>query len=169
MLRSQSRKVIGRCKLRHRPDRHGPHHRGGIGEQRRDIRDERSIAAVARRNQHIADEPVASDALDREPLNSFRNAGSSSLSSHDRAGARNASRATSFASDAVRANLFHGQTARQSSAAIDAVAYRLAEAAIDMALVLDGQVGDAAAGIEPVRRRKGLVGQMSRQARQVPQ
>src|SRR5690606_6980525 len=41
-------------------------------------------------------------------------------------------------------------------AAIDAVAHRLAELKRDMTLVLDGQVGNAAARIEFVRLREGL-------------
>src|SRR6185312_17181056 len=41
-------------------------------------------------------------------------------------------------------------------AAIDAVAHGHAEFLGDMALVLDGEIGDAAPRIEPVGRRKGL-------------
>src|SRR5690606_16627301 len=41
-------------------------------------------------------------------------------------------------------------------AAIDAVAYRAAELVWDRPLVLNGQIGDAAAGIEPVRGGKGV-------------
>ncbi len=47
--------------------------------------------------------------------NSARNAASSSRASSASRGARNSSRAASFVSRPVCANLFHGQTARQSS------------------------------------------------------
>ena len=54
-------------------------------------------------------------------------------------------------------------------AAIDAIAHRRAKLGRDMALVLDRQVGNAAARIETIGRRKACVGQASRQARQAPQ
>src|SRR5690606_23852540 len=50
-----------------------------------------------------------------EPEKKARKAASLSVSRKESLGARSSSRATSFASLAVRANLFHGQTARQSS------------------------------------------------------
>ena len=60
----------------------------------------------------------------------------------------------------------HGQAV---VAAEHAVADGLAELGWDVALVLDRQVGDAAARIELVGRRERLVGQTSRQRWQVPQ
>jgi hypothetical protein len=53
-------------------------------------------------------------------------------------------------------------------AAVDAVAHQRAQFQRDRAVVLDGQVGDAAPRIQPVRRHDGLVGQ-AMQALQLPQ
>ena len=48
-----------------RPDRRTAHQRRGIAEQRLRLGGQRRLAAVADRDQHVADEPVATDALDR--------------------------------------------------------------------------------------------------------
>ena len=47
------------------PDRHGPHQGRGVAEQPPGRRQDRRISAIADGDQHVADEAVAPDALDR--------------------------------------------------------------------------------------------------------
>jgi hypothetical protein len=75
----------------------------------------RAGSAVASSNQAVADEAVAPDALDRRTGKQGAEAASSSVRSVPRDGDMRSSRALSFASAQALANLFHGQTARQSS------------------------------------------------------
>ena len=98
-----------------RPHRGAAHQRRGIGEQPLGLGRERGIAGIADRDQHVAHEAVAAGALDRR----FREQRAEGRVVEPREigerGARNASRAASFASRPACANLFQGQTARQSS------------------------------------------------------
>src|SRR6266571_5313719 len=54
-----------RCELSQRPDRRPAHQRGRIGKQPLGFRRERGGGGIADRDQHVADEPVATGALDR--------------------------------------------------------------------------------------------------------
>ena len=101
--------------------------------------------------------------------NNVRNCASSRRTRSARRGARNASRAASLASRPGCANLFHGQTARQSSQPKMRLPIARAQFAGNRPFVLDGEVGNAPPCVEPVRRGKAAVGQISRHARQLPQ
>ena len=112
------------------------------------------VARVADGDQHVPEEPVAADALDRRRRESLpegrlverREIGKAR---RDAIGARLQLRLARRLRELVpRAD------GEAIVAAVDAVADGLAELARDRALVLDGEIGDAAARIELVRRRK---------------
>ena len=97
------------------PDRHGAHQRRGIAEQRLDARQQGSVARVAGGDQHVAHEAVAARALDRR---AGKARAESRIVEREQLGERRVvglGARGKRASRAVAANLFHGQTARQSS------------------------------------------------------
>ncbi len=105
-----------RRQSRQRPHRHGAHQRGVVVEPRFDQRHERRIAGIAGGDQHIAHEAVAAGALDRRAAKAGAKRG---IVEREQLGER---RVVALGSDARAwprarccANLFHGQTARQSS------------------------------------------------------
>ena len=105
-----------------------------------------------------------------EPEKSARKAASSSAREVGERRRRDPRRPAASPRGRPAANLFQGQTARQSSQPIDAVADGGAEVARDVALVLDRQIGDAAARIEQVGRGKRVSsGRCRGSARQEPQ
>ncbi len=91
-----------------------------------------------------------------EPAKSLRKAPSSSRASSRRGGASKTARASSFACRPAWANLFHGQTARQSSQPKMRFPMSGRRSRGNGARVLDRQVGDAAAGVEPIGGREGV-------------
>ena len=120
-------------------------------------RRQRRVAGVADRDQHVAHEPVAADALDRRSGETARgSAASSSASRSASAGARSSRARRRRASRAACGELVPRADRQAIVAAIDAVADRRAEFLRDRPLMLDGQVGDAAPRIEPVGRGKGI-------------
>ena len=114
--RASSAKSFWRTSRAKCPHRHGAHQRRWIAEQ------PLGFAAQAIGSPEL---PMAISTLRMkrsrpvrltgEPENSLRKPASSSRASSASWGATRSSRALSFASRAAAANLFHGQTARQSS------------------------------------------------------
>ena len=137
-----------------RPHRGAAHQRACVVEQPLGLRCQRRIAGVADRDQHIANEAVAADALDRR----FREQRAKRRVVEPRqsasSGARNASRAASFASRPSLRELVPRADRKAIVAAIDAVADGFAEFVRDRSLVLDREIGNAAPRIELVGRRK---------------
>ena len=123
--------------------------------QRRAAPRRRGAGSIADRDQHVAHEAVAADALDRRAgeeraerrIVERREVGQTRRASIPARGSK--SRLTRRLRELVpRAD-------RQTIvAAVDAVAHQRAQFARDQALVLDRQVGDAAPRIEPIGRRK---------------
>ena len=94
--------------------------------------------------------------LTGEPAKQARKAASSRRASSASGGATRSAARRSFASRRRARELVPRADGEAIVAAIDAVADRGAELARDRALVLDGQVGDAAPRIELVGRREGV-------------
>ncbi len=90
------------------------------------------------------------------PRKRARNAASSRTRSSASGGLSLPVFTASAVSRAAWANLFHGQTARQSSQPKMRFPIGGAVARRDMTLMLDGEVGDAGPRIEPVRRGEGF-------------
>ena len=90
-----------------------------------------------------------------EPAKSRRKAASSRAARAARRGAVSASRGPKSGSCAASANLFHGQTARQSSQPKMRLPIERAQFDRDHPFVFDRQIGDAAARVELVGRREG--------------
>ena len=122
----------------------------------RQRRDQARLAGIAGGDQHIAQEAVAADALDRRAGKERAECRVVERQQSASAGSRRSSRAASFASDALPGELVPRAGGQAIVAAIDAVADRLAEFVRDRPLVLDGEVGDAAPRIEPVGCREGV-------------
>ena len=91
------------------------HERRGVGQGRLHRPKQRLLAAVADGDEDIAYEPVAADRLTGLPEKRCRKAASSRAASSAKGGATRSSRAASLISAVAAANLFQGQTARQSS------------------------------------------------------
>ena len=113
--RGRGPESLGRPQPRQRPHRCAPHERRGVREPRFGHRRQRRVGGVADRHQDVAHEAVAAVRLIGDPAKWARKAASSSPASTDSGGASRSGRAESFASRPSAANLFHGQTIRQSS------------------------------------------------------
>ena len=153
-LRSQRVKSLPLDQLRQRPHRRAAHQRACIVEQALGLCRQRRIAGVADRDQHIADEAVAADALDRRFRKQRAKRGivePCEIGKSRRAQfvARGEFRLAAFLRELVPRT--HGEAI---VAAIDAVADALAEFVRDRPLVLDGEIGNAAPRIELVGRGK---------------
>ena len=98
-----------------RPHRHGANQRRSIAEQSLGFAGEADVFGVADRDQHVAQKTIAADALDRAFREQRAEAGVVEPRQFDEWRREQASRAASFASRPAWANLFQGQTARQSS------------------------------------------------------
>ena len=112
------------------------------------------VARVADRDQHIAQKAGAADALDRALGEQRAEAGiikAGQFGERRRAqrGARRKLRLAAGAREFVP-----GADRQAIVAAVDAVAHQRPQLARDRALVLDGEIGDAAPRIEPIRRRE---------------
>ncbi len=139
-----------------RPCRRAADHRGGIVEQRREWREQRRIAAVPRGDATLRTKRLRPMRLTGEPLNTCRNAASSSASRSARRGAA-VRRAGRRPDRARRARELVPRADREAVvAAVDAVADRGAKLDRDRPRVLDRQVRDAAARVELVRRGEGV-------------
>ena len=114
-------------------------------------------AGIADGDQDVADEAVAAGALDRragEPRAERRIVEAGEV--RRAAAPRDRRAARSFASRPGLRELVPGADGQAIVAAEDPVADARPQLRRDMALVLDGQVGDAAPRIEPIGRRKGV-------------
>ena len=137
-----------------RPHRGAAHQRRGIAEQPLGLAGKACVAGIADRDQHIAHETVAADALDRALGEQRAEAG---VVEPRQFGERR--RAQRLARLELRLAAGLGELVPRTDreaivAAVDAVAHQRAQFARDRALVLDGEIGDAAPRIEPVRRRE---------------
>src|SRR3984893_11053626 len=148
--------------LRERPDGGTADQRTFVVQQPHGLFSQRRIARVADRDQHIADETEAADALDRRFCKSRakrRIVKPCEISKRWRA--QVLARGELALAPRLR-ELVPWANRKAIVAAIDAVADRFAEFARDRPLALDRQVGDAAPGIELVgswkRRRRADVG-----------
>ena len=121
-----------------------------------DHRTQPRIAGIADRDDHIAQEARMADALDRtagemSAETRFVEPGEIGERRRREIGAGLQLRLAAEAGEFVpRAD------GEAIVAAVDAIAHRGAELGRDMALVLDRQIGNAAARIETIGRRKGL-------------
>ena len=115
------------------------------------------IAGIAGGDQHVAQEAVAADALDRRAREQRAEGG---IVERQQVGERRlaqiVARRRASPRDAALRELVPRADGKAVVAAIDAVADRRAELERDRPLVLDGEVGDAAPRIEPVGRREGV-------------
>ena len=112
------------------------------------------IAAVADGDQHVAHEAVAPDALDGRARKQRAEAGIVERGELGQARRRADRRAASAPSRACFGELVPRADRQAIVAAIDAVADQRPQRRIDRALVLDGEIGDAAPRIETVGRGK---------------
>jgi len=126
-------------------------------------------AGIADRDQHIADESIAADALDRR----FRKQGAKCRIVEPRKPGQirrpQAVARGQFCLVSLLGELVPWADRETIVAAIDPIADRLAEFMRDRPLAFDGEIGNAAPGIELVRRWKRRGRQISRQAWQEPQ
>ena len=119
------------------------------------LRQQARVARVAGGDQHVAQEAVAAGALDRRAGKArAEGARRRARAARRAAGCRSRRARAKRASRAAAANLFHGQTARQSSQPNTRLPMGAAELGRDVPLVLDRQVGEAAARIELIGRRE---------------
>src|SRR5262249_17996734 len=151
----QGRKAFGGHEPAQRPYRRAAHQRRGIVQQLDSLRCKRRIAGIADRDQHIAHEPVATRALDRrlrKHLSERRVVETGEIGEP-----RNRQFLTrgEFALAAGLREFVPGAYRETIVATEDAIADRAAKLPRNRSLVLDGEVGDAAARIESVGRRKG--------------
>ena len=165
VVRLRRRVLVGQCCEARRPaaaataprrPRRAPaarHRRASRG--RRPTSD--GIAGIAGGDQHVAQEAVAADALDRRARKQRAESRHRRAPASRRAAARADRRARRASPrDAACGELVPRADGQAVVAAIDAVADRRAEFVRDRPLVLDGEVGDAAPRIEPVGRGKGV-------------
>jgi hypothetical protein len=131
------------------------HDRRFVFQQSFDIWQKRFITGIARSDQHIADKRSRPMRFTGEPENKVRKPG--------RRASRSARRGAFRSVAGFRASFrwLPGRTCSRADgeavvAAIDAVADRLAEFMRDRPLVLDGEVGNAAARVDAIGRGKGL-------------
>jgi len=149
------REPLGR-ELRQRPDRRTAHHGGGIVQQGLDRRDQQGVPGIARRIEGVADEAVATDALDRALGEQGAEGG---IVQRQQVRQRRRLQRIARLKPGLRRGLGElvprtgGQTV---VAAVDAVARGDAELARPGARILDRQIGDAASGVDLERRRKSL-------------
>ena len=168
--RRQRLKRLPAHQLRQRPRRGAAHQRAGVIEQAFGLGRQGRIAGVADRDQHIAHEPVAADALDRRFGESRAERGIVEPRQIGERGRAQFVARGEFGFAAGLRELVPRADREAIVAAIDAVADRFAKLVRDRALVLDGEIGNAAPRIELVGRRETpTVGQISRQAWQEPQ
>ena len=139
-----------------RPHRGAANQRRSIAEQSLGFAGKACVFGVADRDQHIAQKTVAADALDRAFREQRAEAG---IVEPRQFGERRRAQRLAGLQLHLAAGLgeFVPWTDRQAIvAAIDAVAHQRAQFARDGALVLDGEIGDAAPRIEPVWRRESV-------------
>ncbi len=141
-----------REQLRQRPHRRAAHQRAGVIEQSLRLDSQRGIAGVADRDQHVAHEAVAADALDRGFCEQRAEGGIVEPCEFGERRLAQLSARGQFCLAADLRELVPGADGEAIVAAIDAVADRFAEFARDRSLVLDGQIRDAAPRIELVGR-----------------
>ena len=152
--RARSAAARSRSRPRQRPDGSAAHQRRGVVEQR-DRRVRRAaIAGIADGDQHVADEAVAADALDRRAAKARPEAGVVERQRAPPAAAREIVAGGELRLRAALGELVPRADGEAVVAAIDAIADRGAELVRDRPLVLDGEIGDAAPRIEPVGRGK---------------
>src|ERR1700730_9833058 len=136
--------------LRQRPYGSTPDQRAGVIQQAFGFDGQGAVAAVADRDQHVADEPVAADALDRrfcEQRAKRRIVEPYEIGQRSRAPF--ITRGEFCFAPGLR-ELIPRADGEAIVAAIDAVADRLTEFVRDRTLVFDGEIGNAAPGIELV-------------------
>src|SRR5688572_7208087 len=144
-----------RGKAAERPARRFRHHLVLVLDQRLEVRDHLAEAAIAGGDRGVADHAVTADPLDwrtGEQLPERR------IVELEQVGERRRGELGPRQEGAVGAGRVGEAVPRADRqaivAAIDAVADRLPEFLGDRALMLDGEIGDAAARIELERRRK---------------
>ena len=145
------REGFGLRQLRQCPYCRAAHDRAWIGEQALGLACQRGVVRVADRNQHVADEAVAADALDRR----FRKQAAKRRIVEPRQ-RRKFGRTQRLAGRELRLmsglrKLVPRADREAVVTAIDAIADGFAKFAWDRPLVLDGEIGNAAPRIEFVR------------------
>ena len=147
-----------RRKPRERPHRHGAHQRRIVVKSPLDQRYERSVAGISGGDEHIAQEAIASGALDRRAAEAGAEGGVvESKKRGERRIVASRSRAQFRLARGLR-ELVPGTDGETVVAAEDAVAHRRAEARRDVSLMLDGEIGDARARVDAVGRGEGMRG-----------
>ena len=139
-----------------RPDRHGPHERRGAAQLFGDDLHKRTIARISRRDQNIAHEARGADPL--HGVARKQDPKAALIKAKQRFEPR---RTEFFARLELQFPRGSGEFVPRADreaivAAIDAIADGRAEFFRDMALVLDGEVGDAAPRVEHVGLRERL-------------
>jgi len=139
-----------------RPYRGAAYQRRGIAEQPLGLAGKAGIFGIADRDQHVAQKAIAADALDRAFTE--QRAEARVVEPRQFGERRRALRVTRGKLQlAAGLGEFVPWTDRETIvAAVDAVAHQRTQFARDGALVLDGEIGDAAPRIEPVRRRESV-------------
>jgi len=127
------------------------------------------FTAVADRDQHIAQEAVAADRLIGEPAKRARKPASSSVAELGEIGACEIGALPQLREKRRPWRTCSKDRPRGNRRSHRSIADQRPELGRDGTLVLDGEIGDAAPGIDPIGRRKGCVGQASRQRRHSPQ
>ena len=155
-MRLEARRILRRGQPMQGPHGHGAHQRRGVVEQALDGRQQARIARVAGGDERVAHHAVAPGALDGRAGEALAEGG---IVERQQLGQRRRIRARQRLQLGQARGLgelvprAHGEAV---VAAEHAVADRLAELRGDVALVLDRQVGDAAARIELVGRGERL-------------
>src|SRR5262245_37084180 len=137
--------------LAERPYGSAAHERGWIGEQPFGLVCKADIPGITDRNQHIANEPVASRALDRRLRKQFEERCVIEARELGEAWRPQLVARGEFRLAAGLCELVPRTYRKTIIAAVNAIADRGAQFAGNRAAVLDGEVGDAAARIEPIR------------------
>ena len=144
----------GAIETAERPHRGAANQRRSIAEQSLGFAGETGVLGIADRDQHVAQKTVAADALDRAFRKQRAEAGI--VEPRQFGKSRRAQHFARFELHlAAGLGEFVPRTDREAIvAAVDAVAHQRAQFARDGALVLDGEIRDAAPRIEPIRRRE---------------
>src|SRR5207248_11475714 len=122
--------------------------RGSILKQTLGIRPKRWVAGISDCDQHIADEAIAAGALDRRTRKAGAESGIVEMCKLGKLRGNEIVARLEFRLARRRRKLVPRTNGETIVAAIDAITDRCAEFAIDMTLVLDREIGNAAPRIE---------------------